>query len=85
MPEKIYLVLIMHSSGTRVVSAHHTKDGARDAWDAERLSLIKMYREIATHIPHYSKLVTRLECTDPDKMEPSIHETPIIKEMELLI
>lgn len=85
---KVYVVGDHGPEHNSIRSIHKTYDGALKTWEVLRLELLedaKSALKADKHDPEmWQRIVDNLSCQDPEKIDNYPHETPFIKEYEVL-
>jgi len=84
---KVYVVGYSSCDGHSLDSIHTTYKGAFKAWNKIRISLLDEAKDsLKRHNNEdemYKRIIKRLSCKDPKKIDNGPHETPYIREYEL--
>jgi len=81
---KVYIVGDRGPEHNHIESIHRTHEGALKAWNKLRLKLLKYAKEARDDKERswkemYVRMVKKLECEDPDKINNYPHDTPYIE------
>ena len=84
---KVYVVGYSSCDGNSLCSIHKTYKNAFKAWDKIRISLLTEAKDSLKSRNNedemYERIIKRLSCKDPKKIDNGPHETPYLREYEL--
>ena len=83
----VYVVGDCGPEHNEIKSLYKTHEGALKAWNAVRLELIRKaknsVRKTKWNDEMYEKIIEKLSCEDPEKIDNYPHETPYIQKYEI--
>jgi hypothetical protein len=84
---KVWVVTRVDVEGASLgyLSVHSTEELALQEWEKHRVSLLAEYQELRKdgYESIYAPMIAAMSQTDPNLMDNSVHDEPVIREIEI--